>query len=59
MVVPQLRPVPSSSEQFDDRWGDVERTRTAFLISLRVIIHALQEFAQRCKFPISKGFSFP
>jgi hypothetical protein len=25
---------------------------------LRVIIHALQEFAQACKSPIFKGFSF-
>jgi hypothetical protein len=35
-----------------------ERTRTAVLTSLRVIIHALQGFAQPCKSLISKGFSF-
>jgi hypothetical protein len=35
-----------------------ERTRTAFLISLRVIIEALQGFAEACKSPISKPFTF-
>jgi hypothetical protein len=35
-----------------------ERTRTADLTSLRVIIHVLQGFAQPCKSTISKGFSF-
>src|SRR5215203_4528903 len=35
-----------------------ERTRTADLISLRVIHHALQRFAGGCKTRISKGFSF-
>jgi hypothetical protein len=35
-----------------------ERTRTAFLISLRVIIHALQGFAQGCKSRIPKPLSF-
>jgi hypothetical protein len=34
-----------------------ERTRTADLISLRVIIHALQGFAQSSKSRISKRFS--
>ena len=35
-----------------------ERTRTADLLQLRVISHVLQRFAQACKCPISKGFSF-
>src|SRR5215213_3254888 len=35
-----------------------ERTRTADLISLRVIIHSLQGFARGCKLPISKPISF-
>jgi hypothetical protein len=35
-----------------------ERTRTADLISLRVIIHALQGFARACKCRIDKGVSF-
>jgi hypothetical protein len=35
-----------------------ERTRTADLTSLPVIIHALQGFAQACKYPISKPLSF-
>ncbi len=34
-----------------------ERTRSAFLISLRVMIQALQGFAEVCKFPISRRFS--
>jgi hypothetical protein len=36
-----------------------ERTRTAHLLQLRVIIHALQGVAQACKSRISKPFSFP
>jgi hypothetical protein len=36
-----------------------ERTRTAYLLQVRVIIHALQGFAQGCKCRISKGFSIP
>jgi len=35
-----------------------ERTRTADLISLRVITQALQGLAQACKSRISKGISF-
>jgi hypothetical protein len=35
-----------------------ERTRTADLPSLRVIIHVLQGFAHPCKFRISKPVSF-
>jgi hypothetical protein len=35
-----------------------ERTRTADLISLRVITQALQGCAGGCKSPISKGVSF-
>ena len=35
-----------------------ERTRTADLISLRVIIQVLQGFAQGCRSPISKPLSF-
>jgi hypothetical protein len=34
-----------------------ERTRTADLISLRVIGHVLQGLAQECKSPISKPVS--
>src|SRR5215216_5140649 len=34
-----------------------ERTRTADLSSLRVIIHVLQGFTQACKSPISKPLS--
>src|SRR5215211_7103737 len=33
-----------------------ERTRTAFLLQLRVIIHALRAFADACKFCMSKDF---
>src|SRR5215211_5025381 len=36
-----------------------ERTRTADLISLRVIHQALLGVAWGCKSPISNGFSFP
>ena len=36
-----------------------ERTRTAYPCSLRVIIHALQGFAEDCKCRISKRISFP
>jgi hypothetical protein len=36
-----------------------ERTRTADLISLRMINQALQGFAGVCKYPISKRFPFP
>ncbi len=36
-----------------------ERTRSAFLISLRVMIQALQGFAGGCKSRIDKGFSVP
>jgi hypothetical protein len=35
-----------------------ERTRTADLVSLRVIGQALQGFARGCKSRISKGYSF-
>ena len=35
-----------------------ERTRTADLTSLRVIIHGLQRFARACNSRISKPFSF-
>jgi hypothetical protein len=35
-----------------------ERTRTADLVSLRVINHVLQGFAEPCKFPLSKGIPF-
>ena len=35
-----------------------ERTRTADLISLRVIIHSLQGFARGCKCRIPKPVSF-
>src|SRR3712207_7735813 len=41
------------------RSGADQRTRTADLSSLRVIHQALQEFAQVCKYPISKPVSFP
>jgi hypothetical protein len=36
-----------------------ERTRTADLISLRVITQALQGFAEDCKSRIFRGVSFP
>jgi hypothetical protein len=36
-----------------------ERTRTADLISLRVITQALQGFALACKTRIYRGISFP
>jgi hypothetical protein len=36
-----------------------ERTRTADLISLRVIIQVLQRLAGGCKSPMSKGVSLP
>jgi hypothetical protein len=36
-----------------------ERTRTADLVSLRVITQALQRFAQGCISPIFRGVSFP
>jgi hypothetical protein len=53
MGVPLLRAVPSSSVQFDERWRAGERTRTADLLQLRVIHHALLGFAQPCKYRIS------
>jgi hypothetical protein len=39
-------------------WRTDERTRTADLISLRVITQALQGVAEACKFRISIGVSF-
>jgi hypothetical protein len=49
---------PRDSEQRNGQRRADERTRTAYLCSLRVITHALQGFAQTCKSPISKGVSF-
>ena len=43
--------------QFQQKLGADERTRTADLISLRVIIQALQRFARGCNSRISKPFS--
>jgi hypothetical protein len=40
------------------KWRADERTRTADLLQLRVIIHALHGFARGCKSPISKPVSF-
>ena len=36
-----------------------ERTRTADLISLRVMFHALQGVARDCKWVLFRGFSLP
>jgi hypothetical protein len=46
----------SISSHFAGKKRADERTRTADLISLRVIIQALQGFAQGCKSPNLKGF---
>jgi hypothetical protein len=43
---------------YAEKRGADERTRTADLISLRVIIQALQRFARACKTRISKPVSF-
>ena len=39
--------------------GADELSRTADLISLRVINRTLQRFARVCESPMSKGFPFP
>jgi hypothetical protein len=57
MVVPLLRAVASSSVQFDERSRADERTRTADLISFRVISQTLQEFAEACNSRISRRVS--
>jgi hypothetical protein len=44
--------------QMNAFWKADERTRTAFLLQLRVIGHALQGVAQACNCRIFRGVSF-
>ena len=51
------QPVPRSLflRHVQGKRGANERTRTAYLTTLRVIYQALQEYAEACKSPISGG----
>jgi hypothetical protein len=58
-IVAALPNVPTFYLQISTKKGADERTRTADLTSLRVIIQVLQGFASMCNLPISIGFSIP